>query len=231
MRKWKTSQHFEANFNSDVILTSVTMTNEISLQESRWVQFICQQQSHQIIWKIHFCYIAEHLQYWHQCLHQCYHIDIPKVFCMKINSLFTTKVIKEMFWKLFCPETSTIPVASEKQCHKMLFSKYWRPVNSQKWLLKVRLFEKATPVFHITKNDFFLKYDMAKIWPWKCEFVFGGYHCFASDTTVACSPTRTVFAWVIHKQMFSLSIVSKLNSYYFWEIWISISGAFLKGSV
>ena len=80
MRNWKTSRHFEANFNADVILTSITMPNEIILRESRRVQFICQNNK-----KNPFSYIEEHLHYWRQCLRQCHDVDIPKVFRMKIN--------------------------------------------------------------------------------------------------------------------------------------------------
>ena len=35
--------------------------------------------------------------------------------------------------------------------------------------------------------------------PKQCEFVFGGYHTFASDNTFACGPTGAIFVQFMHK--------------------------------
>ena len=50
--------------------------------------------------------------------------------------------------------------------------------------------------------------------PWQWEFVFDGYHIFASNNTFACGPTGAIFAFM-YKEMLFLSIISKMNKHYF----------------
>ena len=45
--------------------------------------------------------------------------------------------------------------------------------------------------------------------------MFDGYLNFASQNTFACGPIRINSAWHMHKDMFSLLVVSKLNENYF----------------
>ena len=49
--------------------------------------------------------------------------------------------------------------------------------------------------------------------PLQCEFVFGGYHNFASENTFACGPNHFCMSYT--QKMLSLSIVSKLNTIMF----------------
>lgn len=40
-----------------------------------------------------------------------------------------------------------------------------------------------------------------KIAPLQCEFVFGGYHTFASENTFACGPTGTILHVLLYIYM------------------------------
>ena len=62
---------------------------------------------------------------------------------------------------------------------------------------KIKTFKKTT----------LRKFDL-KNRPLQCEFVFCGYYAFASENIFACGPTGTIVAWIMHKQMYCLPIIS-----------------------